>query len=63
MDTQPGYEMDPSAPVHMTKSGMLKDGQPNREWFLESLRLSRRAIAQGREAMDRELQRILDGEV
>jgi len=63
MDTPPEYEMDPSTPVHMTRTGMLKDGQPDREWFLESVERSRRAIELGREEMDRELQQILDGEV
>jgi hypothetical protein len=63
MDTQPEHEIDPSVPVHMTRAGMLKDGQPNREWLLESVERSRRAVEQGREEMNRELLRILDEEV
>lgn len=52
-------EVDPSVPVHLTKAGILKDGALNREWFEESVRLSARAVAFGREVADDELMRIL----
>ena len=59
---------DASVPVHLTKIGALRDGHiPNRDWFEESLRLSRRAAADGKERMardfaetDDELQKILN---
>ncbi len=59
---------DPSVPVHLTRLGMLTDGHiPNREWFEESLRLSRRAVEFGKEQLarefaesDEELQKILN---
>lgn len=69
MSEEPEYEWsDPSIPVHLTRLGMLIDGHvPNRAWFEESLRLSRRAVEFGKEQMalefaesDEELQKILN---
>ncbi len=66
--TEPMTEWsDPSVPVHMHRAGILKDGQPNRDWFEESLKQSRSAVAFGKAELarefaetDEELQRILD---
>ena len=44
-------DMDPSVPVHLTKLGMLKDGELNREWFEQSLKDSRAAVEAGKAAM------------
>ena len=55
-------DIDASVPVHLTRAGILKDCEPNREWFLRSLELSKRAIAFAEEEKDRELMRILDGD-
>ncbi len=54
-------ELDPSFEVQLTKIGALKNLTANREWFEESLQLSRRAVEFGREEMDRELDRIVNG--
>ena len=54
-------ELDPSFEVQMTKIGALKDLKPNREWFEESLKLSRGAIEFAKAERDRELARILSG--
>lgn len=56
-------ELDPSFPVQMTKIGVLKDGESDREWFDESVRRSQRFIELGRREREKELQRILDGKV
>jgi hypothetical protein len=48
-------DMDPSVPVHLTKLGMLKDGELNREWFEQSLKDSRRAVEEGKAAMAAEM--------
>ena len=53
-------ELDPSWNVQMTKIGVLKNGDPDREWFLESVRRSQGALAEGRAWADRELQQILN---
>ena len=53
-------ELDPSVPVHLTRAGLLTNGQRNDEWFAESVKRSRRALTLGRAEMDRELRRILD---
>ena len=55
---KPQAEVYPSLEVDLTKIGVLKDGELNREWFEESLRLSARAITFGKVA-DSELDRIL----
>lgn len=54
-------ELDPSVPVHLTKAGVLKDGEPNREWFEESVRRSRRAIDFAMGERDRELAALAEG--
>jgi hypothetical protein len=72
MTEEPEHEWsDPSVPVHLTRLGMLIGGTvPNREWFEESLRQSRRAVELGKAEMEREfadtddeLQKILDDSV
>jgi hypothetical protein len=56
---QPKAEVDPCFEVQLTKVGALK-GEPDRQWFLESVRRSQRALAEGRAWADRELQSTLD---
>jgi len=57
-------DMDPSVPVHLTKAGILKDGELNREWFEQNLKDSRAAVEFGKAQMAREmvedLQEFLD---
>jgi hypothetical protein len=53
-------DLDPSVEVHLTKAGAIRDAEPDREWFAESVRLSQRALAEGRRWADKELQGILD---
>ena len=62
MTTEPDF-VDPSVPVHLTKAGVIKDGEPDREWFEESVRRSQRFIELGKREREKELQRILDGKV
>ena len=62
MTTGPDF-VDPSVPVHLTKAGAIKDGEPDREWFEESVRRSQRFIELGKREREKELQRILDGKV
>ena len=42
-------------PVHLTKLGILKDGKPNRDYFEENLKQSRRAVEFGKAEMAREM--------
>jgi hypothetical protein len=51
---------DASSPVHLTRAGVLANGDPQRSWFEESLRRSRRAIEFARAEINRELREILD---
>jgi hypothetical protein len=57
-------DMEPSVPVHLTKAGIVKDGELNREWFEQSLKDSRAAVEFGKAEMAREmvedLQEFLD---
>ncbi len=55
-------EVDPQFEVRLTEVGALKDCVPDRTWFEESCRLSRRANEFAEEEKDRELMRILDGD-
>ena len=55
--------INPEIAVHLAANGITEDGKLNRSWFKESCERSRRAIVQGKIESDRELQRILDGEV
>jgi hypothetical protein len=34
---EPKVEVDPSIPVHLTRAGVLKDGQLNRDRFAKSV--------------------------
>ena len=43
--------------------GTLKDGQPDRDWFAKSVEQSRKVLELCRAETDRELQRILNGDV
>jgi hypothetical protein len=53
--------LDPSVPVHLTKAGVLKDGEPDRSWFEESCKRSERAIAFAMAERDRELTALAEG--
>lgn len=54
--------MDPSVPVALTKAGMLRDGEPNREWFKASCARSKGAIEFAMAERDRELTALADGD-
>jgi hypothetical protein len=60
--TRPDF-LAPSFEVVLTKLGAIKEGKCDREWFEESLRLSRDFVELGKALSDMELERILTGEV
>ena len=62
MDTNRPDFLDPSFEVHLTKIGVLKDGVPDREWFLASCAQSKVAIEFAKAEMERELRAIANGE-
>ena len=53
--------LDPSVPVHLTKAGILKDGELNHEWFAENVEQSRRAVEFGKAEMAREMVEDIQG--
>jgi hypothetical protein len=53
---------DPSLPIHLTKAGALKEGEPDRDWLEQSCKLSRCAIDFAMAERDRELAALADGD-
>jgi hypothetical protein len=48
-------DLDPSVPVHLTKAGIIKNGELDRSWFEQSVQTSCRAIEFGKAQWEKEL--------